>query len=693
MEWPARLRLLQPNLRTVDVAALDADRLIDEIADCGANAVLLNGGGMVVWYPSALEFQRRPQGLAFDFVAAAMAAARRRDLVTLLRFDATKTYPEYRPAHPDWFRVGPDGGPLKVGPFFETCMNGPFWQQHAFEIMDELLSYGPDGIFLNSFIYRACESACAACDAALGSLAKRLGVARDDPLVRGTWMAEFVDRIADAVSSRLPGATVSFDMEVLTDDPRHRAAAGWSRLLWSQAKPVVAIAFNRLTRPQPVWQQQPGENARYLSAVVPDRAPLIHVTYSAVFGNRRAAQPPDQLAHDLIQAAANGGGVGVQLPGTLAQDDRRALPALRSIYRHLADHDAIYARARSASRIALVQSQITLERTLNDDPVGRHLEEYRGWYAALVEGHLPFDVIDDDVLASDGLERYRTIILPNVAVLDDERCEKIDAFVSAGGTVVATFETSLRRPDGTARPDFGLRSIGRSYARTLVAPGSYVRAAGDEVRAILGDTDLLGLGAESPYGGFGPLSFGEAVERSTGPVGEAELVVTASIAGVERALDLFWVPPVTNNIPEFSFVPAATAIPGLSRGDHGGGQIVYLSWLVGRALVRYAQSGLGALLTELVTRATPEPSPLEVDAPDSVEATLQQLDGGGWLVHLINANGLHGPERRVQPVGPVRVRVRGASHARALRADARVHEVDGWTVVERLERFEAFVFD
>lgn len=60
--WPARVRLLQPNLRIADAVGLDVGRLIDALADQGANAVLLNGGGMVAWYPTTLAFQHPVAG-------------------------------------------------------------------------------------------------------------------------------------------------------------------------------------------------------------------------------------------------------------------------------------------------------------------------------------------------------------------------------------------------------------------------------------------------------------------------------------------------------------------------------------------------------------------------------------------------------------------------------------------------------
>jgi hypothetical protein len=573
-------------------------------------------------------------------------------------------------------------------------MNGPFWQEHCFEILDELVArYSLDGVFFNSFLYRPCEAPCQSCDRVLVGLAARLGVPVGDPLVRHTWMAELGIRLADHVERLRPGATVSFDMEVLTDDPRQRTAAGWSRRLWSQQRPVFAIAFDRITRPYPQWLRQAGEDAKYLGTVATDRSPLVHVTYSAIFGNRRAAQPPDQLAHDLIQAAASGAGVGVQIPGTLDQDDRRALGAMHEIYRHLADHEAIYGQASSAARIALVHSQETTDRLLDDDPAGRVVDEQRGWYEALVQGHLPFDVVDDEVLADGDLGRYDVLVLPNVAVMADKTCARVDAFVAAGGGIVATHHTSRRRADGNLRVHFGLQCIGRRFVRDVAAPGSYLRVSDPALAVSLGDTSIIGMGAESPYGGFGPLAFAAPAVPTRAHVGEAELVVTAPLAGATRSCDLHWVPPVRNNIPEFSSLDEPSDVPGLVRGRHGAGRVTYVPWLAGRLVFRYAPPRLALLLADLVRASSERRLDLEVDAPPTVEATLQRIDRGGWLVHLVNATGLHGPGRAIVSVGPVRLRVAGARRAVSLVDGVELPMRDGWHEVARLDRFVALVIE
>lgn len=46
--WKTRFRLLQPNLRKIDAIDLNVEAMIEEVKDYGANAILVNGGGLLL---------------------------------------------------------------------------------------------------------------------------------------------------------------------------------------------------------------------------------------------------------------------------------------------------------------------------------------------------------------------------------------------------------------------------------------------------------------------------------------------------------------------------------------------------------------------------------------------------------------------------------------------------------------------
>ena len=74
-------------------------------------------------------------------------------------------------------------------------------------------------------------------------------------------------------------------------------------------------------------------------------------------------------------------------------------------------------------------------------------------------------MVHDRLLDADHMDRFKTLILPNIAALSDEQCRQLRAFVDRGGSLVATYETSLYDEWGARRDDFGLADLfGVSFA-------------------------------------------------------------------------------------------------------------------------------------------------------------------------------------------------------------------------------------
>src|SRR5258708_21807608 len=94
-----------------------------------------------------------------------------------------------------------------------------------------------------------------------------------------------------------------------------------------------------------------------------------------------------------------------------------------------------------------------------------------GFYQALIEARIPFEMVHDQLLDRKDIAQFRTLILPNIAALSSLQCSQIRDFVQNGGSVVATFETSLYDEWGVRRRDFGLASIfGATFAGDVHGP-------------------------------------------------------------------------------------------------------------------------------------------------------------------------------------------------------------------------------
>ncbi len=660
MIWDEPFRLLQLNLRLIDAKDLNVRQMVDEIASYGATAILANAGGIMAWYPTRLSHQRQVPHLATDFLGEVTEACHRRGISVLARLDITKGHVEDFERHPDWFRIAADGNPVIVRELVETCFSGPYWQRFNFEMLDEILEQYPvDGIFYNHFRYLTCY--CARCRSRFTeTTGLALPVAEDwndnawRALVsyRYQALADYAKRVRTRVREQRPEAIVCWDYELATDNPPYARDSGWGPPLTSQADVIASIAFNRLTRPLPKWIYQPGEQAS-LGRASFRKPTCVILTYSAIFGNRRHAQPPDQLGRDIIQIAARGGAPGVALSGTFSQDDRKALPVLRHVYHFLKRHTDLYHDLRSEAEGAIVYSQRTADWYGRADAVSRYLTHYRGCYEALVHEHIPFEVLDLESHPG-ALARYRVVVLPNVACMTEETAATLDAFVQNGGHLIATHETSLYDAQGQPLKTFALRSLGRQFVKRRLMQGTYLLA---KDRGLLGpvfhETGLIGLGLERPYGGFGP--FVPQVDVDA-PGGEGEFIFTTG-TGQE---DLLLSNPVTNNVPEFSYWEGEIGTPGLTINRFGAGTASLLPWGVGRLYHTYGLPECRSLLGRLVDLAL-GPRRLRTDAPLSVE-TILGSSRNRTVVHLINSTGLESkPLLEAVPVGPITLSVRGVA--------------------------------
>ena len=82
-----------------------------------------------------------------------------------------------------------------------------------------------------------------------------------------------------------------------------------------------------------------------------------------------------------------------------------------------------------------------------------------GYYQALIESRIPFEMVHDQLARCRPHRRLSDPHLPQYRGLSDAQCDQIREFVDRGGSVVATYETSLYDEWGDRRTDFGLADL------------------------------------------------------------------------------------------------------------------------------------------------------------------------------------------------------------------------------------------
>ena len=92
-------------------------------------------------------------------------------------------------------------------------------------------------------------------------------------------------------------------------------------------------------------------------------------------------------------------------------------------------------------------------------------------YHALVEARVPFEMVHEALLTPERLDRFKLLILADAAALSDAQCAAIRAYVGRGGSVLATFATSLYDERGRRGEDFGLADLfGVSFGGRIDGP-------------------------------------------------------------------------------------------------------------------------------------------------------------------------------------------------------------------------------
>ncbi len=117
--------------------------------------------------------------------------------------------------------------------------------------------------------------------------------------------------------------------------------------------------------------------------------------------------------------------------------DRRWLPVVKEIFDWHYANEKYFRNLRPLARVGLVYSQQSAWFYGGEQAREKIEEPALGFYEALVESRVPFEMVHDRCLDKEHLAPFRTLILPNIAALSDAQCASLRAFVEQGGGLVA----------------------------------------------------------------------------------------------------------------------------------------------------------------------------------------------------------------------------------------------------------------
>ena len=632
--WHQRVRRVgQLNMTEHDPVTLNVEEWADYWASLKVDAVQISVTGIVAFYPSKVPFHKHAKFLGErDFFGDCCKAAKKRGLRVLARMSPDLEWEDALEPHPEWFERSEQGKAVahaEDSRLYRTCMFTTYFTEHIPAIMREVNSrYDVDGIYTNGWPplgrWPACH--CEQCKKLPppGSLAYW---DRFNDRVLELW--DLYDGIAKEKSAdNLYFGNLGGSIHCTADLKRLGDKVFW---------------FNcdnqgRGGDDTPIWGC--ALQGRVCRAVMNGKTST-NVTAAWSTGAirwRNAAKSPQEARMWMNETVASGMVPWYHFIGgeTGLGEDRRWQEPGRKYFNWLARHERHFFNKRTIANLGVVMGQRTHLFYKPPSATGTVQQYIDGIYYALLEGRFFFDFVHEDDLGLETLKKYRALILPNTALLSDRQCSQLQAFAAAGGSLLATFETSMYTERNERRADFGL-------AETFG-----IRKAGDVI-GTLGNAYYARIERKHPIlEGFDDTNWipGAEYRLPVKQVGDPLLTV---------------VPGYTAYPPELSYPPKShTDEPAVVIRETGHSRLIYFPGDVERTMWRSGHTDLSRLLQNSVRWLLAEDTPVKIEGDGVIESFAWETESG-FALHILNYTNpaMHrGWIREFFPIGAQRVRMR-----------------------------------
>jgi hypothetical protein len=643
MRW-AQLSFVEDDPGNCDLAFW-----LDFFKKIHADAAVLNAGGCVAFYPTQIPLHYRSKWLAnMDAFGDIAHGCRKLGMNVVARTDPHACHQDVYDAHPDWLMVDEKGNKVRHTSdpdFWLTCALGPYNFEFMTSVHQEIMTkYMVDGIFTN----RWAGSGMCYCEHCRSNFRSFSGLdlpRTEDPHdpSRRAYLVWHQKRLFELW--RLWDAKI----QEINPNAHYIANSGGGALSELDMKTIGELAPTLLADRQsrrglmPPWAS--GKSAKEFRSTMGNKAVAGITSVGLDDGHRwkDSVQSGDEIRTWMIDGIAQGFRP-VFTKFNAKPFDKRWFPVIEEIYQWHYTNENYLRNEKSFAQVGMVYSQQTAAFYGGPNAVAKVDDPALGFYHALIEARIPFEMVHDQLLDKEHIDQFRTLIFPNIAALSTVQCNQIREFVDRGGSVIATYETSLYDEWGVQRQDFGLASLfGASFAGTKEGPmlNSYLTLQKDPATAQ-----------------YHPLLAGfEDAGRIIN--GVHRLNVTPQGDNMHSPLQL--VPPYPDLPMEECFPRAVkTHEAGVFVREAGHGRVVYFPWDVDRTFWEVLNVDHAKLLRNAVLWACKEPQPLSVDGKGILDISMwgQKNSMTVHLVNLTNPMMMKGPIREVIPLSSQQVRIR-----------------------------------
>ena len=649
--WQRQLRRVgQLNMTEHDPAVLDVEQWADYWASLKVGVVFVSVTGILAFYQTRVPFHRKGKFLGDrDFFGDCCSAAKKRGIRVVARTSPDLNWEDAVQAHPEWFQRDAQGAPRASNEeprLFQTCMFSSYMTDYMPAILREInLNYDVDAFYTNGWppigSFPVCY--CAQC--------KQL-----PPSGTPAYWDKFNERLIsiwklyDSIAKEKKTSSFFFaNLGGGVHAGPHLTQLG-EICHWFQADNQ-----GRGGEEEPVWGCS--LQGRVCNAVL-DGKMATNVTGVWSTGPvrwRNSFKSPAEAQMWFNETLASGMVPYLHFIGGEKGlgEDRRWQKFGHDYFNWTARHDRHFTNKHSIADVGMVIGQRT--QLFYHPPQGVAMRQYiDGMYYALLESRALFDFVHEDRLQLDRIKKYAALILPNTALLSDEQCRQLREYVNQGGSLLATFETSLYDEHNQRRSDFGLADVfGIHPAGSVIGTrGNAFYARIERRHPILDtftDTDWL-------------------------PGAEYRL----PIASVQNPV-LTVVPGFVAYPPELAYPPQShTTEPAVVLRETGKSRLAYFPGDIERTMWHSGHTDLSRLLQNTIRWVAGDNIRCHIEGDGLIESFAWETEAG-FAVHLLNytnPNTHRGWLRQAFPVGRQQVRMGLPSGRRVTRVELLRSESD-----------------
>jgi hypothetical protein len=634
--WQRRIRRIgQLNMTEHDPVSMNIEEWADYFASLKVDVVPVSVTGILAFYQTKVPFHRKGRFLGDrDFFGDCCNAAKRRGLRVIGRMSPDLNWEDAVQAHPEWFQRDKEGKVISTSDdhrLFKTCMFSPYMTEYMTAIMKEVNSlYDVDGLFTNGW-------------PPLGNLPTcycRYCKDLPPPGTPAFW---------DKFNERTIYLWKLYDGIAKEKRPANFFFANLGGGIHSG--PNLVDLGNICEWFQCDNQGRGGEDTPVWGVTLQGRV------CNAVQEGKMATNVTGAWSTGAVRwrnAAKGAAEAQMWLSATVASgmvpywhfigaedgmgEDRRWLEPGRQFFDWTAKHDRHFFNKRSIAKLGVLMGQRT--HLFYEPPHGASKRTYmtqlmNGMYYALLEGRFLFDFVHEDKLEPEQLSKYTALVLPNTALLSDQQCQQLRAYVDAGGSLLGTFETSMYTERNERRPDFGLADV------------FGIKKAG-EVTGTVGNAFYARIEKQHPVlAGF--------TNTHWLPGAEHRLPVAPTNGAILTVVPSFVAYP-----PELAYpLQPHTDEPALVLHEKGKSRLAYFPGDIEQTMWRSGHTDLSHLLQNSIRWVLGGNQPVVVEGDGLIEAFAWETEAG-FAVHVLNytnPNTHRGWIRSYYPLSAQRVRM------------------------------------